>query len=281
MFMQKFGLSQKNFDFEQARNLLHNALDCEDYREDKRIGKIVVASSGMCDKGKVTQILPEILKDPNSCVILSGYQAEGSNGWYLKNFKDFPEDEKYNTELDFGISDKKIRIKLCDVKCKIYDFSKYYSGHADQNVLSEYAHGITSKVQNYAECTVFLNHGKDESREALKEKILQMNNDSQCVDEQGNYSPHKLQVVLPKAQVWYTLSDSSCDVSQQEIQKNVENRICPVSEEERKFFETMPKKAVNYGKKSFTIEDIEVFYPENFTNEQVDSLMNAIRNSLL
>ena len=166
--------------------------------------KVIVTSSGMCENGRILDILPEIVSNPDNCIIITGYQAPKTNGNRLLQLKDMSEDELYNNHLSnvSRVDENSIRstIRFAEINCKIEDLSKYYSGHADQEQLVEYVHGIKQEDDTYAlenrwPTTVFLNHGTDESRNDLKEKIgaknLEMN--------------HKIEVVIPSLNSEYIL----------------------------------------------------------------------------
>ena len=166
--------------------------------------KVIVTSSGMCENGKVLDVLPEIVTNPDNCIIITGYQASKTNGNRLLNLKNMSEQYLYNNHLSnvTKIDENGVRstIRFAEINCKIEDLSKYYSGHADQDQLVEYIHGIKQEndaraLENKWPTTVFLNHGTDESRNDLKEKIeaknLEMN--------------HKIEVVIPSLNSEYIL----------------------------------------------------------------------------
>jgi putative mRNA 3-end processing factor len=77
-------------------------------------GDVIVTTSGMLDGGPVVDYIYKIRNDPNSAVLLTGYQVEGCNGRNLKE----------NGVMDFhGVTEK--------VNCQIdfYDLSAH-SGHS-------------------------------------------------------------------------------------------------------------------------------------------------------
>ncbi|MCR4789961.1 MAG: MBL fold metallo-hydrolase [Treponemataceae bacterium] len=304
MFAQKFGLDKKNFDLKKAKGMLKEEREKEDFDPASPKYRIVVASSGMCDKGKVLKIMKDILLNENNTVILTGYQVPGSNGYLLQNMADMTEDERYNSDLVLGTPEKPERMKLSTVKAKIVDMSKYYSGHADQTVLSEYAHGLNAKMQNWAPTKIFLTHGKDESRQALKEKIEELNSDPRCTDMEGKPMKHEVSVILPCVQQWYVLSDSSLNMTQTELQEDLENQALPMAEEEKQLSLELPLNKRVYGgngnsannsdrktllpsssvntenKKKFSVGPVDVYYPESFSPEQIGKIMIAIQSAI-
>lgn len=161
----------------------------------KQNKSVILASSGMCDEGKVMEILPHFLTSPNCVIILTGYQGMNTNGLLLKQLVEgkFGDDQQYMYNKHFNGLD----LRLSDVKCKIIDMSEYYSGHADCEQLCNYVHGYkgVEKHENTFTTKVFLNHGTQESRETLKEKIEELNEKME----------HSISVILPEYKTLYGL----------------------------------------------------------------------------
>ncbi len=91
-------------------------------RKQAKQGEVIVTTSGMVEGGPVLEYLREIRNDPNSAVLLTGYQVEGTNGERL---------------LENGmIRDKGATLPVeCDIER--YDFS----AHAGHEELVEFAKG--------------------------------------------------------------------------------------------------------------------------------------------
>ncbi len=91
-------------------------------RERAKDAEVIVTTSGMVEGGPVMEYLREIRKDPNSSILMTGYQVEGTNGRRL---------------LDNGmIRDKGATVPVeCDIEK--YDFS----AHAGHEELVEFAKG--------------------------------------------------------------------------------------------------------------------------------------------
>lgn len=108
-------------------------------------GHIIVTTSGMLDGGPVLHYLPKIAEDVNSSVLMTGYQAEETNGRKLLN-------EGY-----ISADGKDI-----DVKCfvKNHDFS----AHASSEQLVQIAKAVNPKL-------VVLVHGDDEQQMALRKEL--------------------------------------------------------------------------------------------------------------
>lgn len=129
-------------------------------------------------------LLKDVLPNENAIVVLAGYQAKNTNGYHLKNLQNYSDAEK--TTIILG----EIGLSLSDVKCKIVDLSEFYSGHADQDMLFTYVAGYREK-QNDFPTRVFLNHGQDDARIALKERIIQKEN---------------IEVLIPNDLAWHDLN---------------------------------------------------------------------------
>jgi metallo-beta-lactamase family protein len=111
-------------------------------------GSIFVASSGMCDAGMITKYLDCLGSDHKNAIIITGYQSENSRGYKILNNQD------------------------PDIKAKVYDMSKYYSAHADENGLLEYIFSLDGYDQKNSQgTTVFINHGNNESKNAFSASV--------------------------------------------------------------------------------------------------------------
>lgn len=133
---------------------------------------IVIAASGMCDKGTVLECLKLWLPDPDATVLLTGYTSPGSNGDILKRLMrgEFSEEEKYNIEMELGDS----TIRLMKIQCRILDMSPYYSGHADRDQLLKYVFDNPIQIRTKP-VQVFLNHGNVDGMESI----------AACIDERN------------------------------------------------------------------------------------------------
>ncbi|MFQ2751911.1 MBL fold metallo-hydrolase [Aeromonas caviae] len=115
--------------------------------------KIIIASSGMCNAGPVIDYLTLLSGNSNNAVMITGYQAKGAD----------------------GITPLTQRIK--NGKISIFDFSSYYSAHADQSALVDFVLDIKNTGQaNFTPVTIFINHGSHDSKVGLKNKLIESNN---------------------------------------------------------------------------------------------------------
>jgi putative mRNA 3-end processing factor len=130
------------------RDALHHTRIVEkqkDREEAMRKQSIIITTAGMLDGGPVLYYLPKVAHDPRSAVLLTGYQAEKTNGQRLMK-------EKYI------IADGE------DVQVKCYVEKFDFSGHAGKDQL----HEIINKVKPKH---VILNHGDPAKIEAFKKYV--------------------------------------------------------------------------------------------------------------
>jgi len=146
---------------------------------------VIVAASGMCDEGRMVNLLEKYLTDENAVIVLTGFQAAGTNGSFLKNLLNGKYNEQDKNTIPFKLYRNDLR--LADVKCSIEDMSEFYSGHADQEQLIEY---VTPDERNKGKTTIMLNHGSEQARETLKS----------AMEEKG------INVQLPEFNKWINLS---------------------------------------------------------------------------
>lgn len=115
----------------------------------KRGAAIIIASSGMCNGGRVLRHLKFVLKDPFSIVLFTSYQAKGTLGRALLEGKN-----------KVTLFDRKIR-----VKAKIHQL-KGLSAHTDKAELIEYIQQMKNKPKH-----VILVHGEKNKLKALEKEI--------------------------------------------------------------------------------------------------------------
>jgi metallo-beta-lactamase family protein len=115
----------------------------------KKSSKIVIAGSGMGSGGRVLTYFQYHIGNPDTTVLLVGYQAEGTRGRSL---------------LD-GEKQIKIRGKFFPVEAAILNINGL-SAHADQGELIRWLSELKKKPQS-----IFLVHGEKEGAEGLRKKI--------------------------------------------------------------------------------------------------------------
>lgn len=129
--------------------------------------KIIIASSGMADAGRVQHHLKHYLWKPKSSIVFVGYQAEGTLGRTIIS------GEKYVRIL---------RERIC-VSAEIY-FLEGFSAHADKNYLLKWLSGFKSSPKK-----IFLVHGEEESKKTFAETVKNiLGYDCTVVEDVSEYS---------------------------------------------------------------------------------------------
>lgn len=116
---------------------------------DQKQPKVVIAGSGMITGGRVLTYLQQLIDEPETIVLLAGYQAEGTRGRDLL--------EGAETLRFFG-KDYPVRAR---VECL-----QSLSAHADQSELLDWLSDLESAPEK-----VFLVHGEPEAARVLKGEI--------------------------------------------------------------------------------------------------------------
>jgi metallo-beta-lactamase family protein len=111
--------------------------------------KIIIASSGMMNGGRVLHYLEKQLGNKSATFILPGYQAIGTRG----------------RQLAEGVKEIKLHGKYYKVKASI-EHIHTMSSHADQKELLSWLKGVENKPEK-----VFIVHGEPQSADALRVKI--------------------------------------------------------------------------------------------------------------
>lgn len=122
---------------------------------------IIIASSGMLEGGRVLHHLKNNIEDPNSIILLTGYQASNTLG----------------RKLESGVKSVKIYGDDFEVRSEILKLDQL-SAHADKNGLLRYIKSIKGLKK------VFLVHGEQEETMSLAEAIKLENK--------------KIKVIIPK-----------------------------------------------------------------------------------
>jgi metallo-beta-lactamase family protein len=110
--------------------------------------KIIIAGSGMMHGGRIMKHLGDYLDDPNTTVLIIGYQAGGTTGRALSE------------------GAKKVTIDHEEIEARAkLEIIGAYSAHADRNKLLRWARsGPRPRM-------VILNHGDDAARESLAAEL--------------------------------------------------------------------------------------------------------------
>ncbi|NQW29292.1 MAG: MBL fold metallo-hydrolase [Ignavibacteria bacterium] len=112
---------------------------------------IVIAGAGMCNAGRIVHHLYHNITDPNSHIVIVGYQARGSLGRYIVD----------------GASNVSIMGDRKPVRAEVHTLGGF-SAHAGQTELLNWYDRVASTKP-----LTILTHGEIDSRNALSEKITE------------------------------------------------------------------------------------------------------------
>jgi len=143
-----------NLPMNEFKQMMRNIHIVTSYREtwetiDTKKSKIVIAGSGMVTGGRVLTYLKQLIDEPETIVVLVGYQAEGTRGRQLLE----------------GAKEIKFFGKYYPVNAKVESIHSL-SAHADQNELLEWLSDIQNKPKN-----VFLIHGEPTAADTFRVKL--------------------------------------------------------------------------------------------------------------
>ncbi|HWA18177.1 MAG TPA: MBL fold metallo-hydrolase [Devosia sp.] len=113
-------------------------------------GAIIMSASGMADAGRIKHHLRNNLPRANATVLFVGYQAPGTLGQIILS----------------GARDVRIHGEVVPVRARIRSMGNY-SAHADHSELMAWIRGRLP-----AHGAIFLTHGEDEERQALRKALL-------------------------------------------------------------------------------------------------------------
>ncbi len=125
---------------------------------------VIIASSGMCDAGRIQQHLKQLVDDPRCTIILVSYQASGTVGRKLL-------EPKATVRFQGRDWNKWIEVVHLDG----------FSGHADKHDFTAYLSALAGKVGK-----VRLIHGEREQSEALADMLRELGFDDVAVPVPGD-----------------------------------------------------------------------------------------------
>ena len=132
----------------ESVEVIRSASETEELSKDST-SKIIIAGSGMMNGGRVLDYLKEELPNPNSTILITGFQAEGTRGRMLKE----------------GAHEIKIEGQYYPVKAKIESVGTL-SSHADQHDILKFLEKLKNKPEK-----VFISHGEPMASNALRVKL--------------------------------------------------------------------------------------------------------------
>jgi metallo-beta-lactamase family protein len=153
-----------------------------------RGGAIIMSASGMAEAGRIKHHLRNNLPRGNATVLFVGYQAPGTLGQIIQS----------------GAKEVRIHSDLVPVRAHIRSLGNY-SAHADHSELVEW---ITERLPAHG--AIFLTHGEDEERAALKAALMQQ--DGLASD----------QVILPLLDDYFELRAEGLGAATQPEQRRVD-----------------------------------------------------------
>ncbi|MBQ6595144.1 MAG: diaminopropionate ammonia-lyase [Clostridia bacterium] len=126
---------------------LHTVVTVEESQalNSDRRPKVIIASGGMCDGGRIRHHLKHHLWRPEDLILFAGYQAEGTLGRRI-----------YDGAEEVRILGEKIKVRA-EVA-----LLQGVSGHADRQGLLRFAEGMEKRPKR-----IFIDHGEDAASEAL------------------------------------------------------------------------------------------------------------------
>ena len=138
-------------EFKQMMRQVHIVTSYKETWEtiDTKKSKIIIAGSGMVTGGRVLTYLKQMIDEPETIVVLVGYQAEGTRGRQMLE----------------GAKEIKFFGKYYPVNAKVESIHSL-SAHADQNELLEWLSDIENKPEN-----VFLIHGEPTAADTFRVKL--------------------------------------------------------------------------------------------------------------
>jgi metallo-beta-lactamase family protein len=123
---------------------------CESFDDSRRLNyqtgpMVVIASSGMCEAGRIRHHLRHAVEDPDNAIVIVSYQAEGTLGRAIAE----------------GAERIQIMGHWYDLNAAVYVLDGF-SGHADRNDLAAWFEATGGNIEKG-----FLVHGEPEGLEAL------------------------------------------------------------------------------------------------------------------
>lgn len=123
---------------------------CQSWDDSRRLNymngpMVIIASSGMCEAGRIRHHLRHVVEDPDNAIVIVSYQAEGTLG----------------RQLAEGAERVQILDHWHDLNAAVYVLDGF-SGHADRNDLTWWFEQTGGNIERG-----FLVHGEPEGMEAL------------------------------------------------------------------------------------------------------------------
>jgi metallo-beta-lactamase family protein len=123
---------------------------CASWDDSRRVGylsgpMVIIASSGMCDAGRIRHHLRQVVSNPENAIVIVSYQADGTLG----------------RQIAEGVERIQIFEQWYDLNAAVYVLDGF-SGHADRNDLAWWFEQTGGGIEQ-----AFLVHGEPEAMDAL------------------------------------------------------------------------------------------------------------------
>ncbi len=123
---------------------------CGSWDESRRLNylngpMVIIASSGMCEAGRIRHHLRHVVSDPDNAIVIVSYQAEGTLG----------------RQISDGVERVQIFDQWYDLNAAVYVLDGF-SGHADRNDLAWWFEQTGGNIEQ-----AFLVHGEPDAIDAL------------------------------------------------------------------------------------------------------------------
>ena len=131
---------------------------------------VIVTGSGNGDAGKAADWLPSLLPKNSTIVATTGYFGSNTVSGKLISIKDLPTPDRRMSNNNIEWPNSKKNIAVAEIRAHIQEI-KGYSAHGDQEDLLNWA--LCNAKEDYlpAGDTIFLQHGDDQNREALRDAL--------------------------------------------------------------------------------------------------------------
>lgn len=141
----------------QFENLIyHKKLDETRKSLTEKIAAAYIASSGMCEFGRIVPILEATINDPKNIIMITGYQAPGTRGYKI-----------LNKEPEILFNENIVPLNA-DVRRMTG-----LSGHADYMEMIAYLKSMNDPKTGKQFKKIFIKHGEKEACYKLREKLIE------------------------------------------------------------------------------------------------------------
>jgi metallo-beta-lactamase family protein len=177
----------------------------------RRQGAIIISGAGSCEGGPIVSHLPLLLKKKNAKILLTGYMSNDTVGAKIQAIAQQRTDNSVLNFKSFDVNGETIRVD--EVKADLHLMGDFYSGHPDQAGILDFIFKLRlpsngglqpTVVPEMVPTTVFLTHGSEPARKALKEAI-----EARIIDG-AERKIEKVELPLKDLR-WYDLDKGSWD----------------------------------------------------------------------